>query len=204
MTKIKICGLYRPEDIEYVNQLQPDYAGFIINFPKSHRSIDFATAKSYISSLDKNIQSVCVFVDQSFGYIEKFADFCDIVQLHGNESNADIIRLQQHFPHIEVWKAFKIRALKDIEDAKTCAADKILLDNGYGTGEQFDWNFLTSLSHSYNKPYILAGGINPSNATDAITNYHPYALDVSSGVETEKTKDFNKIKSLIEKVRSVR
>ncbi len=198
MTKIKICGLSRVEDIEYVNITKPDYAGFIIDFPKSHRSIDYETAKNLISMLDENIKSVCVFVNKSTEYIEKFKHVCEVVQLHGDEDDDFILNLKNKIPETEIWKAFKIRDDKDISFAKKSSADMILLDNGYGTGETFDWGKIENIG----RDFILAGGINIENAQNAIKNFKPYALDISSGVETNKKKDFEKIKQIIKKVRS--
>ncbi len=198
MSKIKICGLFREIDIEYVNNAKPDFAGFIINFPKSHRSINVDTAKFLISQLDKNIKSVCVFVNEPIEYIKKFTGICDIIQLHGNEDNEFIEKLREKMQNTEIWKAFKINNSNDLINAKNCTADVILLDNGYGTGEVFDWDII----ESFDKKFILAGGISAKNIKTAINKFSPYAVDLSSSVEIEKKKNFEKIKEIIDIVRS--
>ncbi len=193
--KIKICGLFREEDIIYVNELLPDYAGFIINFPKSHRNLDFDKSKELILKLNSKIKSVCVFVNSPAEFIIQF-DFADIIQLHGDEDNNFIEKLREKLPpNKEIWKAFKIKSIEDLEIAEKSVADKIILDNGYGTGEKFDW----SLLKNFKREFILAGGIDEKNiANIEIT---PTAFDVSSGVETDQKKDYNKIKKIIEIVR---
>ncbi len=198
MSKIKICGLFREIDIKYINETKPDFAGFIIDFPKSHRSINYDMAKNLISQLDKNIKSVCVFVDMPIEHIEKFAKICDIIQLHGSEDNDFIDKLRKKLPDTEIWKAFKIKKSEDLNKAKASTADIILLDNGYGTGEVFDWGIINEI----NRDFILAGGINAENANEAIEKFMPYSIDLSSSVESEKVKDFTKIKNIIDIVRS--
>ncbi len=198
MSKIKICGLFREVDIEYVNTTKPDFAGFIIDFPKSHRSIDFDTAKFLISQLDKSIKSVCVFVNKPIEYIKKFAEICDVVQLHGSEDNDFIQNLREKMPNVTIWKAFKIRSSHDLDIAKSTIADMVLLDNGYGTGEVFDWGII----ENFDKNFILAGGISIENIKTAIEKFNPYAVDLSSSVETEKVKNFEKIKDIVNTVRS--
>ena len=89
----------------------------------------------------------------------------------------------------EIWKAFKVRSQVDLDAANTSSADMVLLDNGYGTGESFDW----SLAGGVSRPFLLAGGLTPETIPDAIQQLHPYGLDISSGVETDKKKDPNKI-----------
>ncbi len=197
MTKIKICGLFRDCDIDYVNRALPDYCGFIIDFPKSHRSIDRVKAAQLISRLNKKIKSVCVFVDANIDFIAEFDNLCDVVQLHGNESNSYIAELSLRLSDKEIWKAYKVKSEDDIRAAKASAADMILLDNGYGTGEQFDW----SLINGYDREFILAGGLDIDNLINAVKAYSPYCVDVSSGAETDKVKDFNKIKQIVDTIR---
>ncbi len=198
MSKIKICGLFREIDIEYVNNAKPDFAGFIMDFPKSHRSINFSMAKYLISRLDKSIKSVCVFVDKPIEYIEKFAGTCDIIQLHGSEDDDYIEKLRKKMSNTEIWKAYKIENSNDLDKAKNSIADVVLLDNGYGTGEVFDWGIIESVD----KKFILAGGISAENIKTAIDKFSPYAVDLSSSVETEKMKNPKKIKEIIDIVRS--
>ncbi len=198
MTKIKICGLFREEDISYVNVLMPDYVGFIINFPKSHRSLDYERARRLISQLNDSIQSVCVFVNQPLEVIVQFAQICDIIQLHGKEDEAFILKLRECLPEKEIWQAFKIKNKEEFTQVKQSKADRILLDHGYGTGEMFDWRLIEDTLHGM----ILAGGINCENIMAAKRQFDPEIIDVSSGVETDKVKDYFKIKEIIEKVRS--
>ncbi len=200
MSKIKICGLFREIDIQYVNETKPDFAGFIMDFPKSHRSIDYNTAKTLISQLNSSIKSVCVFVNKPIEYIETFTGICDVVQLHGTEDHDFIHHLRAKMPDVEIWKAFKIKCLADLKNAKACTADMVLLDNGMGTGEVFDW----SLIENFDKNFILAGGLTAENLKNAIDQFNPYAVDLSSSVETEKYKDYEKIKEIISIARSIK
>ncbi len=200
MVKVKICGLYRMEDIAYVNEAKPDYVGFIINFPKSHRNVSLDFTKEMIAKLDSDIKSVCVIVNQPIEDVITYANEFDIIQLHGDENLDYINSLKVALPSKEIWKAFKVKSVEDIENAKVCNADNVLLDSGYGTGKQFDW----SLGFDIERNFIVAGGINIDNATGAISNFKPYALDISSGVETEKVKDKNKIIEIVKIIRGAK
>lgn len=195
MTRIKICGLYRPCDIEYVNQVRPDWCGFIINFPKSHRSLAPEQVRELRRGLGDAVVPVGVFVDQP---VEMAAGLLNdgtvsIAQLHGHEDPAYIAALRAAAPGCPVWKAFKIRTAEDLEAANASPADLVILDNGYGTGESFDW----ALVGGVNRPYLLAGGLTPGNIPQAVSQLHPYGLDISSGVETEKKKDPAKIQAAV-------
>lgn len=195
MTKIKICGLYRPEDITYVNQYRPDWCGFIINFPKSHRSLAPDQVRELRRGLDPAVIPVGVFVDQP---VEDAAALLNdgtisIAQLHGHEDAAYIEKLRQLAPDRPIWKAFKMRAPSDLDAVNASPADLVVLDNGYGTGEAFNW----SLAAGVKRLYLLAGGLGPENISDAIIQLHPYGLDISSGVETEKIKDPSKIHAAV-------
>lgn len=191
MTKIKICGLFQPIDITYANIAHPDYIGFIINFPKSHRSITKTQAKNLRKQLDASIKVVGVFVNAKPTFIQEFVEeqIIDVVQLHGSEDATYIHNLCDLLPQTEIWKAYKISSIADLELAKKCNADRILLDNGCGTGETFDWSLLST----FNKPMILAGGLTPENIVEASTLLHPWAIDISSGVETDFKKDQHKM-----------
>ena len=181
MSKIKICGLFRPCDIVYVNEARPDWCGFIIDFPRSHRSVTPDQVRSLRAGLDPAIVPVGVFVDRP---AEEAAALLNdgtiqVAQLHGHEDAAYIAALRALAPGKEIWKAFKVRS----------PADRILLDNGYGTGQSFDW----SLAGSVTRPFLLAGGLTSENIPDAVARLHPYGLDLSSGVETDRLKDRDKI-----------
>ena len=197
MTKIKICGLSRLEDISAVNALKPEYIGFVF-FKKSRRYVSPEKALELKKILDKEIKAVGVFVDEDIKTVEKFlkSGIIDIAQLHGNETD-DYIKSLKELTVQPVIKAFKIRSLSDIEKAEKSLADMILLDAGMGDGKVFDW----SLVSGFKRPYFLAGGLDCTNAQSAVSQLHPYALDVSSSVETDGLKDIQKMTAFINAVR---
>ena len=197
MAKVKICGLRRREDIEIVNTYLPDYVGFIINYPKSFRSVNVLQVKEMVRELDPSIQAVGVFVDESIeNVIECIKETgIDLVQLHGHESYDYIKILQQYVP---VIKAFVIQDERDIDIALKSPADYILLDQGKGSGKTFDWSLVPKIEH----PFFLAGGITLDNV-EKTKGLKPYGIDVSSSVETERVKDKEKVKLMIEKGKMV-
>ena len=201
MTKIKICGLFREEDIRAVNEARPDYIGFILNFPKSHRNVLPEKAARLRRLLLPSIRAVGVFVDQPACTVAEIAGQVglDVIQLHGHE-NADYIEDIKKRTGLPVWKAFRVRSPEDLAEAEASQADEILLDNGYGSGEVFDWTLTESLS----RPFILAGGLNPENIRQAIRQLAPSVVDISSGVETNKQKDPQKIKAAVTAARAER
>lgn len=188
--KIKICGLFRPCDAEYVNVALPDYAGLVF-YEKSRRRVAPEQARELRAAISPAIKTVGVFVNAPKEQIAALRreNVIDAVQLHGGEGDAYMMELRSIIPGVPIWKAYKIRAASDLEAAAKSAADMVLLDNGYGTGEPFDW----SLIGSFPRPFILAGGLTPDNIPDAISRFHPYAVDISSGVESGGVKDKNKI-----------
>ena len=191
MSKIKICGLFRPCDIDYVNEARPDWCGFIIDFPRSHRSVTPDQVCSLRAGLDPAIVPVGVFVDRP---AEEAAALLNdgtiqVAQLHGREDAAYIAALRALAPGKEIWKAFKVRSPEDLAAAAASPADRILLHNGYGTGQSFAW----SLAGSVTRPFLLAGGLTSENIPDAVARLHPSGLDLSSGVETDRLKDRDKI-----------
>ena len=187
MTKIKICGLFRPCDIEYVNAVRPDWCGFIVNFPKSHRNRTPDQVRALRRGLAEGVVPVGVFVDQPVEDVAALLNdgTISVAQLHGHEDAAYIAALRAAAPGHPVWRAFKVRGPEDLEAAGASPADLVILDNGYGTGETFDW----SMAGGVARPFLLAGGLTPENIPDAIRLLHPYGLDISSGVETDKQKD---------------
>ena len=201
MTKIKTCGLFRERDIDYVNQYLPDYAGFVLNFPKSRRSQSPEKAEGLIRLLNPGIQAVGVVVNQPLDTAVRLLEqrIVDILQLHGDEDE-DYIRALKERTDRPVWKAFQIASAADLEAAKASCADMIVLDNGQGTGECFDWNLLAG----FDRPYFLAGGLNPSNVVKAVKQLHPYGIDLSSGIETNGVKDKGKLSSVIASVRRMK
>lgn len=194
MTKIKICGLHGKDDILFVNKYKPDYIGFILEFPKSHRNISLEQLKEWSNHIDISIVKVGVFVNQSLEKIDSYAPFIDIIQLHGDEDEEFIRTVKIAFPTKQVWKAFKMVRQEDYDQAVLSCADEIILDNGYGTGKCFDWN----LMKKGQRRFILAGGIRLENIQEAIEQYTPYAVDISSGVEVNGEKVEEKIRQMIE------
>lgn len=188
--KIKICGLFREEDIEYVNIAMPDYIGFIIDFPKSHRSITIEKARLLKNKLDPKIQAVGVFVDAPYDAIIKFCEenIIDMVQLHGNESD-DYINTLKQLVNRKTIKAFIVDNKFDYLIAENSPADYILLDGGMGSGKSFSYKEINNIK----RPLFLAGGLSTENIRNSIKSVHPFAVDISTGVETNKFKDFEKI-----------
>ena len=206
MTKIKICGLSRREDIESVNMVSPDYIGFIMGFPKSHRNITIERAKTLRAGLKEGIQVVGVFVDAEISMI---VDACaqkviDVIQLHGREDIRYIERLKAVLASVEVQakiiKAIQVKSKEDLTLIKEVPADMILLDAGMGGGKLFSQEQMDLLK-SVNRDYFLAGGLNPENVSELLESLHPFGVDVSSGVETEKKKDRKKIRRFVQNVR---
>ena len=206
MTKIKICGLSRREDIESVNMVSPDYIGFIMGFPKSHRNITIERAKTLRAGLKEGIQVVGVFVDAEISMI---VDACaqkviDVIQLHGREDIRYIERLKAVLASVEVQakiiKAIQVNSKEDLTLIKEVPADMILLDAGMGDGKLCSQEQMELLK-SVNRDYFLAGGLNPENVSELLESLHPFGVDVSSGVETEKKKDRKKIRRFVQNVR---
>ena len=197
MTKIKLCGLSRPCDIEAANELKPDYIGFVFA-PKSKRYATPEKAMELKSLLAAEIQTVGVFVNEKPENIAKLLQdgIIDIAQLHGAEDEDYITRLRQ-LTDKPIIKACRIETTYDIENAEQSTADYILLDSGAGTGTVFDWQLIQNIK----RPYFLAGGLSPDNAADAINTLHPYAVDVSSGIETNGLKDKTKMAAFVAAVR---
>ena len=197
MTKIKLCGLSRPCDILTANELKPEYIGFVFA-PKSKRYIDPQKAAQLKELLSSDIRAVGVFVDEAPDTVAALLNsgVIDIAQLHGSEDEAYIQRLRQRTDK-PIIKAFQIKSRHDLAEAKACTADHILLDSGAGTGNVFDWSILQDVK----RPYFLAGGLSPDNVGDAVRLLHPYAVDVSSGIETDGRKDEEKAAAFIAAVR---
>ena len=201
-TKIKICGLKRPEDITYVNEAKPDYCGFIIEFPKSSRNVTGALVRELTAKLNPDIIPVGVFVNAAPERVEKLLldGTIHIAQLHGQEDEAYIRRIQKNTGH-QVIKAFSVKTAQDIEKALKSPADYILLDQGGGgTGQTFDWSLIPEID----RPFFLAGGLGADNLETAVWTIHPYAVDLSSSVETEKRKDPMKIRQVVDSVRKMK
>lgn len=201
MTRIKICGLRREEDISYINEVGADFAGFILS-PRFWRYVEPEVVRELRSKLNDKTQVVGVTVDEDVSYVASLVNdgTIDIAQLHGNESEEYISELRRLTSNKAViTKVFIIKSDEDIARAKASSADYVLLDSGTGTGKSFDWELIRDIG----RDYFLAGGLNPENVSEAVKTYNPYAVDVSSGVETEKIKDVSKIKLFAKNVRSI-
>ncbi len=198
--QIKICGLRRPEDIVIVNEVMPEYAGFILAAGRK-RTISPEQMASLTAGLRPGIRRVAVFLDQDPQWIEELAgqNLMDVIQLHGNESD-DVIRRLREKTGKMIVKAFRIDTIEDAERAQRSGADRILLDHGAGgSGESFDWRLISPIQRAF----FLAGGLNPENVQEAIAQTSPMAVDVSSGVETDYVKDPQKVRRFVETVRHI-
>lgn len=198
MTRIKLCGLSRPQDIDVVNELMPEYIGFVFA-KKSRRYVTPQTAATLRSRLNPRIQAVGVFVNAPVQEIAALLDegILDAAQLHGSENGTYMEELHARTDK-PLIQAFRIDAAQDVQRAAQSSADLILLDSGSGgTGTCFDWTLLQGVK----RPYFLAGGLTPENAGKAVRALCPYAVDVSSGIETGGMKDAEKMRAFVQAVR---
>lgn len=192
--KIKLCGLMRPCDIEAVNELQPDYIGFVFA-KKSRRYVSPEKAEKLKAMLAPGIQAVGVFVNEEPAQIVSLleAGTIDVAQLHGQESETEIRRLRELTDH-PLIQAFRIDTEQDVERANASTADYVLLDSGAGgTGTVFDWDLLQAIR----RPYFLAGGLDTENLGTVKAKLNPYGIDVSSGIETGGYKDKEKMTAFV-------
>ena len=213
MQKIKLCGMMKPCDIEYANRVKPDFVGFI--FANTRRKISAAQAKQFREALDAEIPAVGVFVNEDISVITSLVQngCIDLIQLHGEE-DADYIRRLREVCDVPLIKAVKVQTVEQIRQAAALPVDYLLLDTYRkgvlgGTGEAFDWELLreakaaagdTAEGELFGKPYFLAGGLHAGNLREAAA-LGSYGLDVSSGIETDGSKDFTKMVEVMELVR---
>lgn len=197
MTRTKFCGLRTLDDVTAANELVPDYAGFVFA-PKSKRFVTRETADKLRGALSKKILAVGVFVDEKISTVAELlnAGTIDVAQLHGSEDDAYIKNLRE-LTGKPIIKAFRIRTASDLSAAEKSSADYVLLDAGAGDGKVFDWRLL----ENFRRKYFLAGGLTPQNVGGAIELLHPFAVDVSSGIETDGRKDFSKMVAFATAVR---
>lgn len=197
MTKIKFCGLSRPCDIKAANELNPDYIGFVFA-PESRRYVSPDKVVELKRLLAPKIQAVGVFVNEQPQNVAELLrkGIIDIAQLHGDEDEDYIAKLRL-FTEKPIIKAFHIRTANDMKAAEHSIADYILLDSGAGTGTVFDWKLIQNIK----RPSFLAGGLSPHNVGNAVNMLRPYAVDVSSGIETAGRKDKTKMAAFIAAVR---
>ncbi|EEG78493.1 phosphoribosylanthranilate isomerase [Dethiobacter alkaliphilus] len=198
MTRIKICGIKNVADALYCAEAGADAVGLV--FAHSPRQIDVATAQKICAALPPFISRIGVFVDTDIESVERISQTCGLtaLQFHGNEDE----QYCQSFT-LPVLKAIRVKQAEDLNGLAGHPASAVVLDTFHptlagGTGEPFDWNLAQT---ALPKPVILAGGLTPQNVQAAIGKLKPYAVDVSSGVETNGAKDRDKIKAFIDQVR---
>lgn len=204
--KIKICGLTRDCDIDYINEAQPDYIGFV--FAPARREISEKEAQRLRGRIAEGIQAVGVFVDAPIEWVVKLKQegVIDIAQLHGSETVEYVKRLKEQTDCCMI-KAMHPERGSDkslYEQYEKAGIDYFLFDSHSriqvgGTGQIFDWNKIPQVS----RPWFLAGGLHVGNVESAIVQLRPYALDISSGVETDGFKDREKILEIIRRIRNV-
>ena len=198
--KIKLCGLMRPSDIEAANLLHPDYVGFVFA-RKSRRYVSLERVKTLKELLHPDILAVGVFVDEEPDAVAAWlaAGVIDLAQLHGGEDEAYMEKLRG-LTDKPIIKAFSVKGEGDIRNANESSADYVLLDAGDGgTGTALDRELLAGM----NRPYFLAGGLEPSTVGEAVRRWRPYGVDVSSGIETDGVKDADKMREFVDHVRKV-
>lgn len=201
MTKVKICGLKNPTDIKCINTLSPDFAGFVMFFEKSHRNISPEKAQKLLSALDPKIKSVAVTVSPTKEQLEQIHTLgFDYVQIHGKISEKLLSECNP--PVIRAINVSGTDSLTDLDNYKNVKG--ILFDSAVpGSGQGFDWTLLKKLPKT-DKMLFLAGGLTADNVAAAICQVHPYAVDVSSGVELadKSGKDFELVRAFIENARN--
>lgn len=201
--KVKICGLRRTQDVEYVNKYQPDFAGFV--FAKSKRQVTPEQAAQLKAQLAPQIKAVGVFVNAEPEFIVQLAQAgtIDIVQLHGDEDAAYCESLRK-LVKLPIIKVVRVKDEASFAGLEKFACDYLLLDtysaDAYGgTGRRFAMSLVDKLKIT--KPYFIAGGLNADNVAEVLKNTNAFAVDVSGGVETDGVKDPQKIAAFIASVR---
>ena len=178
--KIKICGLTKPEEAEYLNRCGVDFAGVVLFYEKSRRNQTIEEAGEILKALDASVKKVAVVVSPSAGEVRQIEEAgFDYIQIHGALSGDLMDKIS-----IPVLKAFNVSDIGQYE--KYCNCEKIA---GYvfdaaepGSGVAFDWNLLKSIPRD-GKLLLLAGGLAPDNVAEAVAAVRPDGVDVSSGVE---------------------
>ena len=204
MTKIKICGLTREADIDIVNELRPDYVGFV--FAKSKRQVSRVQALALKARLNPEIKAVGVFVNEAVETVAGIANEAtiDLIQLHGDE-DAEYCQSLRALTKAPLIKAVRVKDEKSLDGIEAYDCDYYLFDTHSdkeygGTGKAFDQSVL--LSKDFNKPFFIAGGLDAANVAVTIKNTEPYGVDVSGGVETAGYKDYDKVKIFIQQGRA--
>ena len=210
--KIKMCGISKVETIPDIVDAKPDYMGLV--FAPSKRQVTVEQAKTLVEELHKQyavwynsetIKTVGVFVNETVENLLKIAEEVklDVIQLHGDEDES-FIQILKEQSNVEVWKAVQVRSAADAEKWIDSSADMLLFDAYHkdergGTGEVFDWSSLDE----FERPFMLAGGIDSTNVARAIRTVRPYGIDISSGIETNGVKDNEKMKAFTNIVRTI-
>ncbi len=230
MTRIKLCGLTRIQDIEIANKLKPEYIGFIF-WDRSSRNVSAIQAARLKGKLDPEIKAVGVFVNAPAEQVISYYNvgIIDIAQLHGNENEEYIKKL--HDAGLTVIKAFKMKKTGEninlagnanietpekptgnaitetygkstddvITEAVKSSADYIMFDPGKGEGVTFNWQLIKGIK----REFFLAGGLIPENIEKAVETVQPFAVDVSSGIETNGHKDPDKMAAFVKHTRAL-
>lgn len=199
MTKIKLCGLTRVEDAAAANAARPDWAGLVFDAGRHFVSDDLAAAIR--KELAPEIPAVGVFVRDDPEHIISLVrrGIIQYVQLHGGESEEYLAALREKIS-VPFIRVASVKTREDVIRAEASAAEYLLLDHGKGgTGKSFDWSMIPKIT----KPWFMAGGIGPDNLEKALA-YHPYAVDISSGAETDGLKDPEKMLRLVQMVRAAK
>lgn len=193
---VKICGLTSVIDAEYANMAGPDWAGLVFH-RKSRRCISADDAASIHGMICEGIRTVGVTVDRDIGFIRNLVSqgIIDMVQVHANPDESYFRSIADL--GVPTIRAFVVGSKADVEDAASCEADYVMLDAGAGSGRTFDWSLLQDADF----PYILSGGLDPTNVSDAVGTLHPFGVDVSSGVETGGAKDPDKMAAFVRAAR---
>ena len=200
MAKVKICGIAHDIEIGIMNELMPDYVGFVL-CPKSRKFIAPEHAGRLRSKLKPGIKAVGVFQNARLEQVALSVETAgfDMVQLRGDETGEYIAALREYI-HCPIIRAFKISCAMEAERAMYTTADYVMLDGGEGGGQKFDWSLIGS---SKRRSYFLKGGLNPDTVEQALAlSPQPFALDVSTGVESNKLKDYRKVMKFILAVRN--
>ncbi len=198
MTRIKICGLSRERDVDYVNQYLPDYAGFLIRYTKNHRSVTLEEAEGLIRLLNPGIQAVGVVANQPLEGAAQLLSrgIVEILQLRGEEDD-DYVKALKALTGRPVWKSFSIRSSGDFSAAAASSADAVVLEIPADSVLALDPAALQALP----MPWFLSGGVTAGNVVKVLKQYNPQGVDLSSGVESDGRNDKGKISSVIASVR---
>ncbi len=198
MTRVKMCGLRSEADVRAVLELRPDFAGFILSggFRRSISRETFADLSAML--IGSGVKRVGVFVNEPLDSIIGFADYIDVIQLHGSEDE-DYIRSLRKLTDKPIIKAITVRSEADIEAARASSADYVLLDSGTGTGSTFEHSLIADID----RPFFLAGGLTAENVSEAIRRFEPFAVDASSSLETDGIKDKTKMAAFLIAVRGI-